>query len=222
MLPDRSYGPETIAVMSVAIDKACQFISKDGSVDDKKTLALIILRLVDQGECDPERLAETAFREWTGVDLLRRRFRSGRTLEHFDEAIEELKVRPADQNPPPERQCGRCLSFCICDQAHPAAHIFLCTRARIFGSALGTLAAAARGLVGLLFFRSGCGWMALGTNAPLGFLWDVPNSGQLPDVRGAQFSLGAMTKRNPTSLPFHQKARRRYASVRRRCESQSA
>jgi hypothetical protein len=56
--------------MSTAFDMVCQFISKrmKDSVDVKKTLALIIVRLVDEGERDPERLAETAFREWTGAD----------------------------------------------------------------------------------------------------------------------------------------------------------
>jgi hypothetical protein len=38
------------------------------SADVKKALALIILRLVDRGERDPERLAERAFREWTDID----------------------------------------------------------------------------------------------------------------------------------------------------------
>ena len=67
---DGSYSPETVAAMSAAFDRNCQFISKrmNDSVDVKKTLALIIVRLVDQGERDPERLAETAFREWTGAD----------------------------------------------------------------------------------------------------------------------------------------------------------
>jgi hypothetical protein len=67
---NRSYSPETIAAMSTAFDMVCQFISKrmKDSVDVKKSLALIIVRLVDEGEHDPERLAETAFRQWTGVD----------------------------------------------------------------------------------------------------------------------------------------------------------
>jgi hypothetical protein len=67
---DRSYSPETVAAMSAAFDRVCQLISKrmNDSADVKKTLALIILRLVDKGERDPERLAETAFREWTGAD----------------------------------------------------------------------------------------------------------------------------------------------------------
>src|SRR4249920_3140113 len=67
---NRSYSPETIAAMSTAFDMVCLFISKrmNDSADVKKTLALIIVRLVDEGERDPDRLAETAFREWTGAD----------------------------------------------------------------------------------------------------------------------------------------------------------
>jgi hypothetical protein len=67
---DRSYTPETIAVMGAAFEKVCQSISKqmNGNDDLKKTLALIILRHADREERDPERLAETALREWTGTD----------------------------------------------------------------------------------------------------------------------------------------------------------
>ncbi len=67
---DRSYSPETISVMSAAFDMVCQSVSTrmNGSDDVKQTLALIILRQVDRGERNAERLAETAFREWTGTD----------------------------------------------------------------------------------------------------------------------------------------------------------
>lgn len=67
---DRSYSPETISVMTAAFDRVCQSVSTrmNRSDDVKKTLALIILRHVDRGERDAERLAETAFREWTGTD----------------------------------------------------------------------------------------------------------------------------------------------------------
>ena len=67
---DRSYSPETISVMTAAFDTVCKSVSKrmHGSDDVKKTLALIILRHVDRGECNAERLAEIAFREWTGSD----------------------------------------------------------------------------------------------------------------------------------------------------------
>jgi hypothetical protein len=40
----------------------------NGNDEVKKTLALIILRHVDQGECNSERLADVALREWTGAD----------------------------------------------------------------------------------------------------------------------------------------------------------
>ena len=67
---DRSYSPETISVMTAAFDRVCQSVSKqmNGNDDVKKTLALIILRHVDRGERNAERLAEIAFREWTGTD----------------------------------------------------------------------------------------------------------------------------------------------------------
>ena len=67
---DRSYHPETISLMTVAFDRVCESVTEqmNGNDDIKRTLALIILRHVDRGERDPERLAETAFREWTGTD----------------------------------------------------------------------------------------------------------------------------------------------------------
>jgi hypothetical protein len=67
---DGSYQPETVSVMTAAFDKVCQSVSErmNGNDDVKKTLALIILRHVDRGERDPDRLAETAFHEWTGTD----------------------------------------------------------------------------------------------------------------------------------------------------------
>jgi hypothetical protein len=66
----RSYDPETVAVMGAAFDRVCQSVSKEmnGNGDVKKMLALIILRHVDRGERDTGRLAEIAFREWTGTD----------------------------------------------------------------------------------------------------------------------------------------------------------
>jgi hypothetical protein len=56
--------------MTDAFDRVCQSVSQwmNGHDDAKKTLALIILRHVDRGECNAERLAEIAFREWTGTD----------------------------------------------------------------------------------------------------------------------------------------------------------
>ena len=67
---DRSYSPETVSVMSAAFDRVCQSVSKqmNGSDDIKKTLALIILRHIDRGERNTDRLAEIAFHEWTGTD----------------------------------------------------------------------------------------------------------------------------------------------------------
>ena len=67
---DCYYDPETVSVMTAAFDVVCQSISErlNRNDDVKKTLALIIIRHVDRGERDPDRLAETAFREWTGTD----------------------------------------------------------------------------------------------------------------------------------------------------------
>ena len=67
---DRSYSPEIISVMTKAFDMCCKSVSTRmrGSDDVKKTLALIILRHVDRGECNAGRLAEIAFREWTGTE----------------------------------------------------------------------------------------------------------------------------------------------------------
>jgi len=66
---DRTYSPETVAVMGAAFDRVCQSISNEMNGNDaaKRTLALIILRLVDRGERDSARLAEIAFQEWTGT-----------------------------------------------------------------------------------------------------------------------------------------------------------
>jgi hypothetical protein len=67
---DRTYSPETVAVMGAAFDTVCKLVSNEMNGNDaaKRTLALIILRLVDRGEeGDSARLAEIAFREWTGT-----------------------------------------------------------------------------------------------------------------------------------------------------------
>ena len=68
--PDRAYSPETVAAMSAAFDLVGRFVSKrmNDSVDVQKTLALIIVQLVNEGERDSDRLAEAAFQEWTGAD----------------------------------------------------------------------------------------------------------------------------------------------------------
>jgi hypothetical protein len=64
--------------MTAAFDRVCQSVSEqmNGNDDVKKTLALIILRHVDQGERDSERLADVALREWTGADRSEIRDRS--------------------------------------------------------------------------------------------------------------------------------------------------
>jgi hypothetical protein len=56
--------------MKAAFDRVSQCVTEQVNNNDdvKKTLALIILRQVDRGERDPDRLAETAFREGTGTD----------------------------------------------------------------------------------------------------------------------------------------------------------
>ena len=68
--PDRTYSPETVAAMGAAFDNVCKLISNEMNDNDDamRTLALIILRLVDRGEeCNSAHLAEIAFREWTGT-----------------------------------------------------------------------------------------------------------------------------------------------------------
>ena len=67
---DRSYSPETIAVMTAAFDRVCQSLSAriNGNEDAKRSVALAILRLADQGERDPILLADAALRELFGAD----------------------------------------------------------------------------------------------------------------------------------------------------------
>jgi hypothetical protein len=67
----RTYGPETVALMTAAFDRVYQSVSSrlmNEHEDLKQSLALIILRHVDRGVRDPERLADVAFREWAGID----------------------------------------------------------------------------------------------------------------------------------------------------------
>ena len=63
--PNRTYDPETVAAMTDAFDKVCRSVSKwmNGNDDVKQTLALIILRHVDKGVRDPQRLADIALCE---------------------------------------------------------------------------------------------------------------------------------------------------------------
>ena len=67
---DRSYQSRDHLRHDGCVRRVCQSVSKrmNGSDDVKKTLALIILRHVDRGECNAEQLAEIAFREWAGTD----------------------------------------------------------------------------------------------------------------------------------------------------------
>jgi hypothetical protein len=66
---NRRYDPATAAVMAAAFDRVCHSRSArmDGH-DVKRMLALIILRHVDQGQLDPEQLADAALRELEGSD----------------------------------------------------------------------------------------------------------------------------------------------------------
>ena len=66
----RSYSPEAIAAMTAAYDRVCQSLSAriNGNEDVMQSLALIILRHVAQGESDPVRLSDVAFRELAGSD----------------------------------------------------------------------------------------------------------------------------------------------------------
>jgi hypothetical protein len=63
---DRTYPPETVALMTRAFDRACQSLST--RINDteavRESLALIILRYVDHGEHDPVRLADVAILEF--------------------------------------------------------------------------------------------------------------------------------------------------------------
>jgi hypothetical protein len=66
----RTYSPETVAVMTTAFDTVCESVVPWMCADDdqKRRLALIILRHVDRGERDARRLADAALQEWTGHD----------------------------------------------------------------------------------------------------------------------------------------------------------
>ena len=70
IVPDRVYPPETVVVMSTAFDNVCRSVSAKITGDDgvRHRLALIILRHVDGGERDPQRLSEMALNELAGID----------------------------------------------------------------------------------------------------------------------------------------------------------
>ena len=67
---DRTYSPETISVMTGAFERVCASLSRrmNGNDHVKERLALAILRHIDRGERDPERLADVAFLECAGLD----------------------------------------------------------------------------------------------------------------------------------------------------------
>jgi hypothetical protein len=68
---DRSYSPETVAVMAAAFDSACRSLSAriNGDEARRQALAKIILQHVDLGERDPGRLCAAAVRELAGGEL---------------------------------------------------------------------------------------------------------------------------------------------------------
>jgi hypothetical protein len=60
--------PETIAAMTAAFNRLCESIPKSVNCDDlRRQLARIVLRHVDRGVQDPERLYEITFREFAGL-----------------------------------------------------------------------------------------------------------------------------------------------------------
>lgn len=67
---DRTYPPETVAVMTRAFDRACQSLLTriDHNEAVRELLALIILRHVDLGERDPMQLSDGATRELVGSE----------------------------------------------------------------------------------------------------------------------------------------------------------
>ena len=66
--PFATYSPETLAVAGTAFDRVYQSASMPNVTEHSKwTLARIIFRLIDQGELNPEILAETASREWSAL-----------------------------------------------------------------------------------------------------------------------------------------------------------
>jgi hypothetical protein len=67
---ERAYSPETVAIMTAAFDRVCQSVSyrMNGDEELKRKLALIILRHVDRGVRNVQRLADVALQEWTGLD----------------------------------------------------------------------------------------------------------------------------------------------------------
>ena len=67
---DRVYPPELVTAMSTAFDNVCRSVSAKihDDPDARRHLALIILRHVDEGERDPQRLSELALNELAGTE----------------------------------------------------------------------------------------------------------------------------------------------------------
>jgi hypothetical protein len=66
--PQRVYAPETLAAITAAFDQVCESIPKSVTGGDlRRRLALTILRHVDRGAQEPERLSEMALREFAGL-----------------------------------------------------------------------------------------------------------------------------------------------------------
>ena len=67
---DRVYPPEIMVAMTTAFDNVCRSVSAQISGDDdlRRQLALIILRHVDDGERDPQRLSDLALNELAGTE----------------------------------------------------------------------------------------------------------------------------------------------------------
>jgi hypothetical protein len=67
---ERSYSPETVALMTAAFDRVCQSLSAPMSNNEalRQRLATIILRHVDLGERDPVLISDAAIRELTGSE----------------------------------------------------------------------------------------------------------------------------------------------------------
>jgi hypothetical protein len=65
---ERLYPPETVAAMTTAFDTVYQSLPTQIHDDEgvREALALVILRHVDRGERDPERLTDLALRELIG------------------------------------------------------------------------------------------------------------------------------------------------------------
>jgi len=58
----RVYDPGTLKIMAAAFDKACQFLPSEyrGNPVARRKLALRIIRVIESGERDPVRLADSA------------------------------------------------------------------------------------------------------------------------------------------------------------------